>query len=313
METHLEKIEGLERWQAWADAQESIEVTHGDGHMVTLSRWDVHNMLESATEAVFSSPGTGGRTSWATAFCVGPEHRGSAPAEFLVQRPAETGGWIQELLTLATNPAERFYQVGSWIVRLGSPDYYIHVTASTDAGMAAAYRAGGDTYRAMFLGSSQCKDRTEVMMGFLQGKPLLGTPPEMARLVVAMCVSEAARNHRTWGINLMLLDLLWGNAVPGGWSSLIQEGMHPMAKGSTFEHGRTGMKGGRVSRQTWAHETGITMLWLTKYAGVKGGTTNRGGRWWRDPVKGQAFGGTVRRRLTSELVTRFRKVGWGWE
>ncbi|MDI1476396.1 hypothetical protein [Polyangium sp. y55x31] len=315
METHLERIESLERWQAWADAgvERFIRVRHGEHHEVLLSRWDVHTMLESATEAVFSSPGTGGRTTYVRGFSLSRGHDGSRPVEILVQKPACAGEWIQELIALGETGREKFFQVGSWIVRVGPPDYYAHIVASTDESDAGKYRAGGDTYKAMYESSSGCKDKTGVLIGFLQGEPLLGTPPEMARLAVAMCVSEAARNHRTWGINLMLLDLLRGNAVPGGFGAVIQNEMHPMSKGGTYQPGKVGMKGGRKSRETWAHETGTTMLWLTQFAGVSATMEDGGGRRWRDPVKGEAYRGVVRGRLTGELVARLRKVGWGWE
>lgn len=312
METHLEKIEGLERWQAWAGAgvQQFIRVERGDGHAVLLSRWDAHTMLEGATETVFSSPGTGGRGTYARAFRVGMGRGGME--EFIVQRPANAGEWIQEIILLGEGGVDKSFQIGTWIVRVGPPEYYAHVIASTDEAAAASYRAGGDTYRAMFQSSSQCKDKTAVFQGFLQGDPLLGTPPEMARLVVAMCVSEAARNHRTWGINLMLTDLLRANAVPGGFKALIEGEMHPMSKGGTFQQGKVGMKGGRKSRETWAHETGITMLWLSRFAGVRVSMVDDGARRWRDPVKGEAYAGAMRRTLTDALVARFRKIGWTW-
>ncbi|MGK3961304.1 hypothetical protein WMF38_50635 [Sorangium sp. So ce118] len=313
MVTHLEKIEGLERWQAWAGAgvQQFIRVEYRDKHVVTLSRWDVHTILESATEAVFASPGTGGRTTSVRAFGVG-QRRGDVE-EIAVQRPVSAGEWIQELVALGQSGAATCFQVGSWLVRVSPPDYYAHVIASTDQAQADSYRGGADTYQAMFNASSHCKDRTAVLRGLLQGDAPLGTPPEMARLAVAMCVSEAARNHRTWGINLMLMDLLQANAVAGGFWALIMDEMHPMSKGGTFQQGKVGMKGGRKSRETWAHETGITMLWLTRLSGIKAAMTDGEGRRWRDPVKGEAHSGAARHHLTDVLVARFRKLGWSWE
>ncbi|MDI1437316.1 hypothetical protein [Polyangium sorediatum] len=314
MQTHLEKIEGLENWQAWAGAGVGhfIRVRHGEHREVMLSRWDVHTMLESATETVFSTPGSGGRTTYTRGFSVARGGTGITPVELVVRKPGSAGEWMQELITLGESGTEKLFQVGTWVVRVGPPDYYAHIVASTDEAAASAYRAGGDDYKAMYLGSSGCKDKTAALLGFLQGDPLVGTPPEMARLCVAMCVSEAARNHRTWGINLMLLDLLRQNAVPGGFGAVIQNEMHPMSKGGTYQPGKVGMKGGRKSRETWAHETGITMLWLSTFAGVRADMVDGSERRWRDPVKGEAFSGVVRGRLTDALVTRFRKVGWAW-
>jgi hypothetical protein len=315
MQTQSDKVEGLENWQAWAGAGVGhfIRVRHAENRDVLLSRWDVHTMLEGATEAVFSSSGAGGRATLVRGFSVG---RGSSPGSHLelsVRRPVGSAEWIQEIISLADAGAEKLFQVGTWIVRVGPPDYYAHIVASTDEVAASSFRASGDDYKAMYQGSSRCKDKTGVLLGFLQGEPIPGTPAEMARLAVAMIVSEAARNHRTWGINLMLLDLLRQNAVPGGFGAVIQNELHPMSKGGTYQPGKVGMKGGRKSRETWAHETGITMLWLSKFAGVNAQMVDGGERRWRDPVKGEAFVGMVRGRLTDALVSRFRKIGWAWE
>lgn len=320
METHLEKIEGLERWQAWAEAGKFIVVQHGDdarGALVKLSREDVKRELESATQIVFASAtgGGGAPTSYVRAFAVGQGPQGGAATEFVVQRPVEAGQWLQELVAVGQGSVARFYEVGPWVVEVRPRDLYAYVVASTDAGLAASYRSSGETYQAMFRGSSECADRTGVVLGFLKGVSSPGVPGEMARLAVAMFVSEAARNHRMWGVNLMLLDLLRGNAVPGGWGALVQEGMHPMAKGGTFEPGKVGMQGGRVSRESWAHATGITMLWLTRFGGMRAGMVAEGeeSERWRDPVKGEAYGRVVWRQMRDGLVRRFGKVGVGWD
>lgn len=315
MTTQLDKVEGLENWQAWAGAGVGhyIRVRHGENRDVMLSRWDVHTMLESATEAAFSTAGTGGRPSLVRGFSVARGGRPGGPIEISVRRPVGAAEWIQEIISLADTGSEKHFQVGTWVVRIGPPDYYAHIVASTDETAAAAYRSTGDDYKAMYQGSARCKDKTGVLIGFLQNEPIPGTPAEMARLAVAMLVSEAARNYRTWGVNLMLLDLLRQNAVPGGFGAVIQNELHPMSKGGTYQPGKVGMKGGRKSRETWAHETGITMLWLSKFAGMSAQMVEGGERRWRDPVKGEAFGGMVRGRLTDALVSRFRKVGWAWE
>jgi hypothetical protein len=313
METHLEKIEGLERWQAWAGAgvEQLIQVEHGEGHVVTLSRWDVHTMLESATQTVFSSPGAGAPTIGVKAYPTGQVQRGLD--EVVVRRPGNVAEWVAELRALGEGGLSRRFQVGVWIVEVTPPSLYANVVASTDQHLAETYRAAGDTYLAMLEGSAECKDHAAVIAALLQGDPLVPAPPQMARLAVAMCVSEAARNHRTWGVNLMLLDMLRANAVPGGFRALLTNEMHPMSKGGTFQQGKVGMKGGRKSRETWAHETAITMVWLTRFAGVRAAMVSGGGRRWRDPVKGEAYVGTVRRHLTDVLVVRFRKLGWTWD
>lgn len=315
MQTHLEKLEGLENWQAWAGAGigHFIRVRHGENIDVMLSRNDIHTMLESATETAFSTPGTAGRTKQVRGFSVVRGGNSSGPVELAVRHPQDAGEWMQELIALSETGAEKLFQVGSWVVRIGPPDYYANIVASTDETSAAAYRAAGDDYKTMYQSSARCKDKTGVLIGFLKGEPIAGTPPEMARLCVAMCVSEAARNNRTWGVNLMLLDLLRQNAVPGGFGAVIQNELHPMSKGGTYQPGKVGMKGGRKSRETWAHETGITMLWLSSFAGMQAEMVDGSERRWRDPVKGEAFAGMVRRQLTNALVARFRKVGWAWE
>lgn len=311
----MDKVEGLENWQAWAGAGVGhfIRVRHGENREVTLSRWDVHTMLESATEAVVATSGTGGRATLVRGFSVARGGSSGGAVELSVRRPIGSAEWIQEIISLADTGAEKLFQVGSWIVRIGAPDYYVHIVASTDENAASAYRAAGDDYKAMYQGSSRCKDKTGVMLGFLQGNPVAGTPPEMARLTVAMLVAEAARNYRTWGVNLMLLDLLRQNSIPGGFGAVIQNDMHPMSKSGTYQPSKVGLKGGRKSRETWAHETGLTMLWLTKFAGMHVQMVEGGERRWRDPVKGEAFVGVVRGRLTDALIGRFRKVGWAWE
>src|ERR1700679_3883901 len=118
METHLEKIEGLERWQAWAGAgvEQLIQVEHGTGHMVTLSRWDVHTMLESATQAIFSSPGAGAPTTGVKAYHAGQVQRGLD--EVVIQRPGSVAEWVAELRTLREGGLPRRFQVGAWIVEV---------------------------------------------------------------------------------------------------------------------------------------------------------------------------------------------------
>ncbi len=315
MQTQTEKVEGLENWQAWAGAGVGhfIRVKHGENREVMLSRWDVHTMLESATEAVFASSGAGGRATLARGFSVARGGSPSGPVELNVRRPTNTAEWIHEIVTLADGGSEKLFQVGTWIVRVGPPDYYAQIVASTDETAAGSYRSAGDDYKAMYQGSSRCKDKTGVLLGFLQNEPIPGTPPEMARLAVAMLVSEAARNHRTWGVNLMLLDLLRQNSVPGGFGGMIQNDMHPMSKGGTYQPGKVGMKGGRKSRETWAHEAGITMLWLSKFAGLQIQMVEAAEKRWRDPIKGEAFVNLVRGRLTDAMVARFRKIAWAWE
>lgn len=315
MQTQSEKVEGLENWQAWAGAGVGhfIRVRHGENREVTLSRWDVHTILESATEAVFASAGTGGRATLVRGFSVA---RGGVPGgsvELSVRRPVGSAEWIQEIISLADAGPEKLFQVGSWIVRLGPPTYYVEIVASTDETAASSYRSSGDDYKAMYQSSSRCKDKTGVLLGFLQNEPIPGTPPEMARLAVAMIVAEAARNYRTWGINLMMLDLLRQNAVPGGFGAVVQNDMHPMSKGGTYQPGKVGLKGGRKSRETWAHETAITMMWLSKFAGMNVQMEDGSEKRWRDPVRGEAFVGVVRGRLTDALISRFRKIGWAWE
>ena len=241
MQTQSEKVEGLENWQAWAGAGVGhfIRVKHGENREVMLSRWDVHTMLETATESVLASSGAGGRATLVRGFAVARGGNPGGPVELSVRRPTNSAEWIHEIVTLADGGSEKLYQVGSWIVRVGPPDYYAQIVASTDETAASSYRSAGDDYKAMYQGSSRCKDKTGVLLGFLQNQPVAGTPPEMARLAVAMIVSEAARNHRTWGVNLMLLDLLRQNAVPGGFGGVIQNDMHPMSKA------------GRISRAKW--------------------------------------------------------------
>jgi hypothetical protein len=315
-QTHLGRLEQAERWQVWDDAKELVVAKDSAGNRVALSRWDVHTMLESATEAAFSSPGAGGAGVPEQVFVRSPSGAGTVFTEVVVQRPQDAGQWISELVGFATahsTSSTRCYQVGPWIVQVGSPDYYAYIYGATSPELIGSYSDRGHSYQAMCRSSSSCDDRTGVMMGFLKNDPLRGVPAEMARLTVAMCVSEATRNFRAWGTNLMLLDLLRGNVVKGGLESVIMDGMHPMAKGSTFDPGSTGMKGGRKSRETWSHETCITMMWLKQYSAMSFELYEGRERRWRDPVKGEAHRSTVRRKLTKELLGRMRKLGFAWE
>ncbi|MCK6591837.1 MAG: hypothetical protein L6Q76_30160 [Polyangiaceae bacterium] len=315
-QTHLDGLTLAERWHAWDNAKEFILVKDSTGREASLSRWDVHTMLESATEIAFSSPGTGAAGVPEQVFVRDAAGSGKAFTEGVVQRPREAGQWIAELAGFArghSTSLERYYSVGPWIVSVGHPDYYAHIYGAVSLDRIASYSASGDTYQAMLRGASSYKDWTGAMMGFLTGAPLQGVPAEAARLTVAMCVSEAVRNFRAWGVNLMLLDLLRGNFVKGGFTNVIMDGLHPMAKGSTYDTGRTGMRGGRKSRETWAHETCITMMWLCHFAGVSITPIERSDLRWRDPVKGEAHVSTLRRRLTEQIVDRIKRLGFAWE
>lgn len=310
METRLQALEEAERWSAWGSS-EFITVTTDGGPSVPLSRWDVHQLLVSATEVAFADAGVGHPSKLETVhLCKG------GVAEVRIERPSDARGWIGELIHLPETQ-ERFYQVGPWIVSVARPDLYAFIHGATNEGDASTYanaRGGRDSYRAMYAAASGCSDPTGVVLNFLRGSPVSDVPAEMARLTVAMYISEAARNHRTWGVNLMLLDLLRSNQV--SWGSMIVDGLHPMAKGGTFDQGKTGMKGGRKSAETWSHETCIAMAWLNLCAGTAGFSiteaTVRPGARWRDPVKAHSHVSSTRRRLHKLFVSRLQHVSLTW-
>jgi hypothetical protein len=308
MQTRLEALEEAERWSAWGSSK-FIAVEKDAGERVPFSRYDIHQLLVSATEIAFESPGVGNSTTREKVFLPG-----GGTDEVLVQHPADAGGWIGELLTLP-GAYERFYQVGSWIVRVARPDYYSFIHGSMNQGDLAGLsraRSSGDSYRSMYEGSTACDDPVGAALSFLRGARSAGVPGEMARLLVAMYVSEAARNHRTWGVNLMLLDLLRSGRVT--WGNLILGGLHPMAQGGTFAQGKTGMRGGRESAETWAHETSIAMAWLMGCSGLHiSSEDGKSGDRWRDPVKAQAFVSATRRQLLNRCLSRLRNVGLTWD
>lgn len=311
METRLQALEEAERWSAWGSS-EFLVVESEAGTRVPLSRWDVHQLLVSATEVAFSGAGVGHPATHETVFlCSG------GVADARIERPSDARGWMGELLILP-GMHERLYQVGPWIVRVARPDYYAFIHGAMNQGDSSTYAkasGGGDSYRAMYKTASAYDDPTGAVLKFLRGSPIGQIPAEMARLIVAMYVSEAARNHRTWGVNLMLLDLLRSGQV--SWGNMIVDGLHPMAKGGTFEQGKTGMKGGRKSAETWAHETSIAMAWLVACAGTAGitisQTASTPGARWRDPVKAHAHVSATRRRLHKLFVSRLRNVGLAWD
>jgi len=308
MQTRLEALEDAERWGAWG-ASKFIVVETDAGQRVSLSRYDIHQLLVNATEIAFESPGVGNPTTRETVFLPS-----GGTDEVVVQHPADACGWIGELIALP-GAYERFYQVGPWIVRVARPDYYSFIHGATNlgdlAGLARA-RSEGDSYRSMHAGSTSCDDPVGAALSFLRGARSEGVPGEMARLLVAMYVSEAARNHRTWGVNLMLLDLMRSGRV--SWGNLIVDGLHPMAQGGTFAQGKTGMKGGRESAETWSHETSITMAWLMSCSGLRiSPEAEKPGARWRDPVKAQAFVSSTRRQILSRCLARLRQVGLTWD
>ena len=308
MQTRLEALENAERWSAW-NASKFIAVERDAGERVALSRYDIHQVLVNATEIAFENPGVGNPTTRETVFLPG-----GGTEEVIVQHPADATGWIGELLTLP-GTHERFYQVGPWIVRVARPDYYSYIHGSTSMSDLAGYsrsRSSGDSYRSMHAGSTSCDDPVGAALSFLRGSRSASVPGEMARLLVAMYVSEAARNHRTWGVNLMLLDLMRSGQVT--WGNLILDGLHPMAQGGTFAQGKTGMQGGRESAQTWAHETSIAMAWLMTCSGLRiSPEADKPGARWRDPVKAQAFVSATRRQLLNRCISRLRHVGLTWD
>ena len=254
MPTHLDTLQDKERWGAWNQGA-FLNVTTPEKQEVHLSRWDVHTLLVSATEAAFASAPSGSAARTEKVFlCSGGA--ASQPTELVIQQLTDANGWIAELRTLP-GTSERFYRLGPWIVRVAPPYYYAYVHAPTTADEAARYRRStshGESYRAMFDGS-RGYDRTDLAKRFLKGTQTThAIPPTMAQLAVALLVSEAAHNWRTWGINLMLLDLLDGNATSG--NQLIHGDQHPMARGSSFDQAaaKTGMKGGRATTETWSLE-----------------------------------------------------------
>lgn len=308
MQTRLEALEDAERWSAWGSSK-FITVEKEAGERVSLSRYDIHQLLANATEIAFDSPSGGSGATSEKVFLAG-----GGTDEVIVQHPVDAGGWISELIRLP-GTHERFYQVGPWIVRVAAPDFYSYIHGATNPGDIAGYartRGSGDSYRSMHAGSTSCDDPVGAALSFLRSTWSAGVPAEMARLLVAMYVSEAARNHRTWGVNLMLLDLLRSNKVT--WGNLILDGLHPMAQGGTFAQGKTGMKGGRESAETWAHETSIAMAWLTSCSELRiSPEAGKPGARWRDPVKAQAFVSSTRRQLLNRYLARFRHVGLTWD
>jgi len=320
MPTHLDTLQDKERWGAWNQGA-FLKVTTPEKREVHLSRWDVHTLLVSATEAAFASAPSGSAARTEKAFlCSGGA--ASQPTELVIQQPTDANGWIAELRTLP-GTSERFYRLGPWIVRVAPPDYYAYVHAATTADEAARYRRStshGESYRAMFDGS-RSYDRTDLAKRFLKGIQVTHViPPSMAQLAVALLVSEAARNWRTWGINLMLLDLLDSGATT--WDQLLQGDQHPMARGSSFDQAaaKTGMKGGRATTETWSLEASITMRWLSTLddltitpAHATPAAASRREQSWRDPVKGEAYSAAMKRRLQDKLIHRFQRLVFRWE
>ena len=113
MQTRLEALEQAERWSAWG-ASKFITVEQEAGPRVSLSRYDIHQLVVNATEIAFDSPSGGSGARSEKVFLAS-----GGDGEVVIQRPTDAGGWISELITLP-GTHERFYQVGPWIVRVAA-------------------------------------------------------------------------------------------------------------------------------------------------------------------------------------------------
>jgi hypothetical protein len=193
-----------------------------------------------------------------------------------VHTPADARGWVNELIGLrsaSTGGMGRFYQIGPWVVKVVA-----HKKGDEDGGVGYAYTFGGLSNGPNVTGYRQRGSRYAQLMeqvkvdGFYLSNALAklyrGQPEAVlevngygANLLVAAGICEAARNYNTWGVNLMLLDMMHevnasnreGKTVPLDWDVLLEQGMHPMARGGGTKH---------MSSETATLEAAVLRSWL---------------------------------------------------
>lgn len=328
METHLKRITDAERWEVWTEAQfldvrvaMPGSVAHpGDvpSHVreleerqkgaFLLSRWDVYELLSSASLEAFSAPSATAEGESVMLYpCPGSKAQKGAVN---VVRPKSARAWITEI-SQARSGAPRVYRAGEWLLEIEAKSYYANVIGATSVDIAKSYpvdRHGQSTYREMLQVATP--ERWGSAVGALLRGDSRGDTSwpfaESARAALALFVSESVRDHRSWGATMMLQDL-----YRRGSYEIVLAGKHPMARGSTFgsqdKRRPTGMGGGREDRATWSFETGISMEWLVRTHAVSPHRDDA--RRFRDPIRGQAYVNQVKRTFRAAMRHRFEEFG----
>lgn len=321
MWTHLDRMESEERWNVWRSPPfldvSALVPGHVDRHAVPLhvraradrraeppllSRWDVHEMLSTATDEAFAAPPAAARTERVRVF----RWRGGEE-EVDVVRPADAREWITEIGAARRATAHRYYRAGEWIVELEPGSLWANIHGATQRGAASAYSAqhhGMSSYRDM-IASATPRRWASALGALMNGGAGDGSWmfAQTARLAAAVFISESARNFRNWGASWMLHDLM-----PERLLEVIGDDRHPMARGGTFRSGPTGMGGGRADRATWAFETGIAMRWLISFH-FAFAHEDEGDRRFRDPVRREPYVNQVRRTLRGAMLHRIQGPG----
>ncbi len=244
------------------------EVVHAWDAWAMLPRRDFESIYDEIARRVWASGASGGMSTAELTVTRVPmtagDHLDEKTVRVPVKVPADARGWIGEL---GTPPAhDVYYRLGHWIVQVRRGDFYAYVFGHDGGGSGETYHPPtGDSYGAMW---AACEDKTPLLtdaaMELLTGGNVSFDSPHAARLLVAMLVSESIRNFRTWGANLMLLDLLKYGEL--SWQEVFGdpvEHKHPMARGGTWKNGgATGIDGGQSCGATRTMEVGIFHRWL---------------------------------------------------
>ncbi len=234
-----------------------------------------------------------------------------------ISLPASADDWIAELNALQGMTSERFYQLGEWIVAVRPGDQYAYTWARvTNDHHVRNYVPTLCNYRALAHSTTMgSHDINQAAAALMRGRgadaPFVDGPG--AALIIATFVSETFRRRETWGVNLMLLDLIPNCVVlsrPLEWKLLYEEQLHPMCRGNT---------GDGNDPNTPALENGILLRWLQERVCIGGqpvgvprldnrrqfyaaqGLTLAEERVWQDTSSGQSSEAALRATLQRRI------------
>jgi hypothetical protein len=315
----------VSRWQPGGQLMSAVPVhsNANDERMGWMATHRLHHIYTSEVDCLWKTGKPGApKESVLDAYRVQTEvdtdmGKNGDKCRLRVSYPASADDWIAELNALSTTTSERFYQIGEWIVAVRPGDQYAYTWARvTNDHVVKDYVPSLCSYRALAANTTMSSHNiNEAAAALLRGRGAQASFVDGAgaALVVATFVSETFRRRETWGINLMLLDLIPNCVVlsrPLEWKLVYEEQLHPMCRGNT---------GDGNDPNTPALENGILLRWMQERVTVGGqpvgvprldnrrqfyaaqGLTLAEERVWQDSNSGQsseaALRATVQRRI----------------
>jgi hypothetical protein len=266
---------GVKKW----GANNPVVVSAGRVKSAPFDFQALHKAFRDAITELFASGAAGSATKYEQEVWVVERPKDVMPSPdwpdpgksviVSVSKPSDAKGWVAELTSLKTAKHPHFYQVGEWIITV-RPDnkFYAYVFGKIHHGDdVMTFKHYGETYDV--LAANVKKDNaatlSHALVSLLRSKgDARGINAYGANWMVAVGVSETVRQFPTWGINILLLDMMHRTGAAQvqslNWHKLIEEGMHPMARGGSVKE-----IGGYVD----SLEAGVLMKWLAAHEGAK--------------------------------------------